>query len=227
MSAAAGEHHVLEARLDYRFTDQSLLSQALTHRSLTGGRRGAGGATNERLEFLGDRVLGLVIADALLAKFTAENEGELAQRLAALVSENVLADVARDLGLGDHVRAAPGQDAGETDAIMADACEAVIGAMYRDGGLRAAEEFIHAHWVKRIDAAVAPPKDPKSALQEWAQGKGLPLPTYRVIDRTGPDHAPQFTVGVTVEGHAEQIGQGRTKRQAETTAAQALIDREA
>lgn len=211
----------LEARLGHRFADAALLDQALTHRSLTGqgGTQKAKQATNERLEFLGDRVLGLVVADLLLSKFAAENEGQLAQRLAALVAQPTLVAVARDLDLGRHVRAAAGQDAEDTDAILADACEAVIGALYRDGGLEVAADFIARHWSPRMDAAVAPPKDAKSALQEWAQGRGLPLPSYRVIAQAGPDHAPAFTVGVSVDGFAEVEGRGRSKRQAETAAA--------
>ncbi|MDX2222257.1 MAG: ribonuclease III [Rhodospirillaceae bacterium] len=215
----------LEARLGHRFADSALLDQALTHRSVTGQSANAKTrqATNERLEFLGDRVLGLVIADLLLKTFAAENEGQLAQRLAALVAQPTLVAVARELDLGPNVRAAAGQDAEDTDAILADACEAVIGALYLDGGLAVAAGFIARHWTARMDAAIAPPKDAKSALQEWAQGRGLPLPNYRVIDQSGPDHAPAFTVAVAVEGFAEVEGRGRSKRQAETAAAAAFV----
>jgi ribonuclease-3 len=219
----------LQDRLGHRFADPALLDQALTHRSVTGqsANPNAKRFTNERLEFLGDRVLGLVIADLLLKKFAAENEGQLAQRLAALVAQPTLVAVARELDLGPHVRAAAGQDAEDTDAILADACEAVIGALYLDGGLAVAAAFVARHWGPRMDAAVAPPKDAKSALQEWAQGRGLPLPGYRVIDQAGPDHAPSFTVGVSVEGFAEVEGRGRSKRQAETAAAAAFVKRHA
>lgn len=219
--------HSLQRVLDYRFKQPQLLEHALTHRSVSGGRKGAAEGevvTNERLEFLGDRVLGLVIAEALLTKFPREVEGQVAQRLAALVAEPTLAAVARGLNLGRHVKAAPGQDAESIDAILADACEAVVGALYLDGGLPAARTFILTHWEPRINLAGAPPKDAKSALQEWAQGQGLALPKYREASRSGPDHAPVFTCVVAVEGFAEQEGSGKSKQAAETAAATAFLD---
>lgn len=225
----ADRRHPLEKSLDYRFADPEILAQALTHRGALGTHlkdklpvsRVAG---NERLEFLGDRVLGLVIAEALLKNFPEENEGAMAPRLAALVSAQTLARVAINFGLAEHIKVAPGQraDTAET-AVLADACEAVIGALYLDGGLAVAEKFIATHWHPLMHADTVPPKDPKTTLQEWAQGRGLPLPDYRVIDSSGPAHAPSFIMAVTVEGFPEAQGQGRTKRLATQAAATMLL----
>lgn len=225
-----GEHrHPLEKVLGHRFAEPELLAQALTHRGALGGQRRDGAPIadaegNERLEFLGDRVLGLVIADALLRAFPDENEGALAPRLAVLVSAPTLARVAAAFGLPEHIKVARGQraDTAET-AVLADACEAVIGALYLDGGLPAATHFIMTHWQALMTADILPPKDPKTALQEWAQGRGLPLPTYRVIESSGPAHAPSFKMAVRVDGYSETTGEGRTKRLATQAAAAALL----
>ncbi len=222
--------HPLEQALEYRFANPDILRQALTHRGALGGPRKDSGpvstvAGNERMEFLGDRVLGLVIADTLLQNFPDENEGDLAPRLAALVSAPALVHVAASLGLQDYVKVARGQraDSAET-AVLADACEALIGALYLDGGLAAARAFIAARWDGLIKADIVPPKDPKTTLQEWAQGRGLPLPVYRVVDSSGPAHAPSFTMAVAVEGFPETVGQGRTKRLAEQAAATVMLE---
>ena len=224
------EHrHPLEKVLGHRFAEPAILEQALTHRGALGVQRKdntpvAAAEGNERLEFLGDRVLGLVIADALLRAFPAENEGDLAPRLAALVSAPTLARVAAAFGLPEHIKVARGQraDTAET-AVLADACEAVIGALYIDGGLTAAEAFIKTHWQALMQADIVPPKDAKTSLQEWAQARGLPLPVYRVIESSGPAHAPSFKMAVTVQGHPETVGEGRTKRLATQAAAVALL----
>ncbi len=226
MARAGG--HPLESILGYRFKNPDILQQALTHRGALGMRKTGVKVTaaegNERLEFLGDRVLGLVIADALLKTFPAEDEGELAPRFAALVSAPTLAKVAMSFGLQEHVKVARGQraDAAET-AVLADACEAVIGAIYIDGGLEVAAKFISTHWAPLVTADIVPPKDAKTALQDWAQGRGLPLPEYRVLDSSGPAHAPSFTMAVSVKGYPEKQGQGRTKRIATQEAATALL----
>ncbi len=223
--------HPLEAVLQHSFADPALLTRALTHRSVVGMRKPGGAAVetdsfaNERLEFLGDRVLGLVIAELLFKRFKGEAEGQMAQRLAVLVSAPTLARVARASGLDREIRMAAGQSAGDADAILADACEAVIGAMYLDGGLKPAETFIRAQWAALVDEAVAPPKDAKSSLQEWAQGQGFPLPTYEVVSQDGPDHAPNFVVTVTVSGQEPSEGRGKSKRIAEQGAASALLAR--
>tara|TARA_R110000868_G_scaffold178650_1_gene418426 strand:+ start:954 stop:1655 length:702 start_codon:yes stop_codon:yes gene_type:complete len=219
----------LEDVLGHTFTDPDLLGLALTHRgsleAAVKGRQAGRQSTNERLEFLGDRVLGLVVAEGLLRVYPNENEGALATRLAALVSASTLARVAEDVGLAPHIKMAPGQQADASEsAILADACEAVIGALYLDGGLEAASRFITHRWEPLMRAEIVPPKDPKTALQEWAQGRRLELPAYEVVSESGPAHAPEFTVSVTVEGFPEQIGKGRTKRHAEQAAATALLD---
>lgn len=220
------KRHPLEQVLGHTFEDPRLLQLALTHRgSLGAGRSKSNTIGNETLEFLGDRVLGLVIAEALLRRFPEENEGALAARLAALVSAAELARVADEIGLVAHLKIARTQklDPAAT-AVLADACEAVIGALYLDGGLEPARAFVVGHWNAVMEASSsAPPKDPKMALQEWAQGRGLPLPAYREIEAAGPAHAPSFTMGVTVQGYAEAAGKGRTKRLATQAAAAELL----
>lgn len=228
--APASPRHPLETVLGYRFDDAALLTRALTHRSVVGQRKPGGTSepdhfANERLEFLGDRVLGLAIAELLIERFPEEAEGQLAQRLAVLVSAPTLARVARSSGMAGEIRMAAGQLAEDTDAVLADACEAVIGAVYLDGGMAPAVAFIRAQWDALVNEAGAPPKDAKSTLQEWAQGRGLPLPSYAVQSREGPDHAPQFVVSVAVEGESAAQGQGKSKRAAEQAAAAALLER--
>lgn len=217
----------LADRLGYSFSKPERLQTALTHSSTLSHDRG-GSDSYERLEFLGDRVLGLVVADLLLARFAQESEGAIAKRFALLVSQQVLAGVARDIGLGEFVRLSPGEDdSGGRDnpAILSDVMEAVIAALYRDGGLEAARVFIEPRWLPLIEADHSPPREPKTALQEWAQGRGLPLPSYRQISREGPDHEPVFTVEVAVEGEGSSEGTGRSKRLAEQAAAERLLAR--
>lgn len=216
--------HPLEQALGYSFKDGKILLEALTHRGAASGGAGASSPANERLEFLGDRVLGLVIAEALLKEFPREDEGALATRLAALVSAPVCGRVAQGFGLAAHMKMAPRQRADDAHtAVLADACEAVIGALYLDGGLEAARAFITAKWAEHIHADLTPPKDAKTTLQEWAQARSLPLPAYRVVQETGPAHAPSFVMAVSIEGHSEKIGVGRTKRIAMQEAAAALL----
>lgn len=212
-----------EKALSYSFKDRSLLEQALTHRSV----EAAGGVDYERLEFLGDRVLGLVVTEMLMSSFPEEREGALAKRLAALVRREALAAVARDIGLGQHIRLSRGEDEGggrENDAILADVCEAVIAAIYRDGGFGAARAFIERHWRDRLQSVEAPPQDPKTTLQEWAQGRGMPLPSYSVVGREGPDHAPSFTVRVELSDGTGAEGNGPSKRAAEQAAARQVLE---
>ena len=212
----------LEALLGYRFTRPALLREALTHRSAA-ARRGQG--SNERLEFMGDRVLGLIVAEWLVERFPDEQEGALGKRLAHLVSQPVLADVAECIGLADVLAVSPGEArAGVTTraTVRADALEAAIGALFLDGGLRTARDFIRHAFAAVMDAQVAPPRDPKTMLQEWAQKRGQELPDYRVSDRSGPSHAPLFTIAVTV---GAQVGSGTapTKRAAEQLAAAEVL----
>ena len=208
----------LEALLGHRFARPALLREALTHRSAA-ERRGHG--SNERLEFMGDRVLGLIVAEWLVERFPREQEGDLGRRLAQLVSQPVLTAVAEALGLGSALAVAPGEArAGVTTraTVLADALEAAIGALFLDGGLETARDFVRRAFAAVMAAQTAPPRDAKTALQEWAQKRGLPLPDYRLTDRSGPPHAPVFSVVVTA-GPLSGTGTAPTKRGAEQRAA--------
>lgn len=224
----AGRLGELEARLGHSFKEGGQLQRALTHSSALARSKGGRGSY-ERLEFLGDRVLGLVVADLLLRRFPDESEGELAKRFAYLVSGEILAKVARQIELGSLIAFSRGEaDSGGSDnpAILADVMEAVIAALYRDGGLEAARRFIEPRWKPLVEADHEPPREPKTALQEWAQGRGLALPKYVEVAREGPAHDPRFTIEVRLEeGKAERSarGEGRSKRQAEQEAAEALL----
>lgn len=212
----------LEERAGHAFSAPALLDMALTHASVVGAKH-----NNERLEFLGDRVLGLVTSELLYRSFPDEKEGPLAKRLTALVRRDALAQVAEKLSLGAYMRLSAGETkAGgvQKETILADAVEALIGAIYLDGGLEAARKFIHAHWETMLAAGGAPPEDAKTKLQEWAQAQGLPLPHYRVLSRTGADHSPVFEVEVKVEGNGSARASAASKRAAEKAAAQKLIE---
>ncbi|HZH27160.1 MAG TPA: ribonuclease III [Azospirillaceae bacterium] len=220
----------LEDALGHVFADKDLLRQALTHPSFAGTAAAARGegVAYERLEFLGDRVLGLVVAEWLLERYPDEREGDLAKRHAGLVQRDALGRVAREIGLGAYLRLSPGEEeiGGRTNAtLLADAMEAVIGAIYKDAGLAPARAFIRRCWAGMVEQGLAPPQDPKTRLQEWAQGRGRPLPIYEMVGRTGAAHDPVFEVRVTVRGLEPASGSGRTKRAAEKAAAQALLDR--
>lgn len=213
-----------ETILGHDFARPDLLREALTHRSALHGKSRRGGS-NERLEFMGDRVLGLVIAEWLAERFPAEQEGALGRRLAHLVSQPVLASVADAIGLGAALSAAPGEvRAGvkRRATVLADALEAAIGALYLDGGLEVARSFVRRAWKDALAAQLDPPKDAKTALQEWAQARGLDLPQYVVAARDGPPHDPRFKVTVTVAGQTG-TGLAGNKRAAEQAAASALL----
>ncbi len=220
----------LAAALGHDFSDRGLLVRALTHPSAApqSSQRSRGvGDHNERLEFLGDRVLGLVMAELLFQRFSDEREGQLARRFAGLVSREALAEVAGAIDLKQYLLLAKGEEgAGERDnpALLANACEAVIAALYLDGGLDVAGRFIKRHWESLVAADRRPPREAKTSLQEWAQARGLPLPLYQEQERRGPAHDPVFTVQVTVEGFAPRQAEGRSKRLAEQAAARALLD---
>ncbi|HEX7006628.1 MAG TPA: ribonuclease III [Alphaproteobacteria bacterium] len=227
MAGASSSLASLERVLGHDFADPALLEEALTH---PGAARTAGGRriNYERLEFLGDRVLGLAVADLLLRRHPDENQGKLARRLSALVRQEALVEVATTLGLGAYVRAAKGEgpDAQRAQAAaLADSCEAVIGALFIDGGWPVAARFVERHWAPLMDAEPRPPKDAKTALQEWAQGRGLGLPHYEVVASVGPDHSPSFSVRVRVEGvpDAAATATAGSKRAAEQAAAAALL----
>ncbi len=223
-SGSTGEpvHRLLEQRLNYTFQNPDLLERALTHSSSVNRRQ----QSNERLEFLGDRVLGLVIADMLLAAFPNEDEGALGYRFAALVRLEALERVAEPLGLEGLIkRETDPAEAGarQKSSLLGNACEAVIAAIYLDGGLDAARRFIQHHWTDLLKQDIQPPKDPKTRLQEYAQSQGWPLPQYQIIRQTGPDHAPEFVVEVLVRKTPPAQGSGPSKRAAEMAAAEALL----
>jgi ribonuclease III len=223
---SAGTVETLAAALGHRFQRPELLAEALTHASAATRPARGGEFSNERLEFLGDRVLALVIAEMLFETFGRETEGALARRLAALTRKEALSEVGAALDLGRHLQMSRSE--AETGGrahpgMLADACEAVIGALYLDGGLPAASRLIRRCWAPLIGADSHPPQDAKTALQEWAQARGLPLPIYRVLETTGPAHNPVFIVEVRVEGWAPAGGSGRSKRAAEQEAATALL----
>ena len=225
---ADGPIHELCRRLGHDFAQADLLTQALTHPSVAQGRAPRRLTPYERLEFLGDRVLGLVVADMLFHRFPSEAEGALARRHAALVRRETLAIVAAQIGLPHCLILAKGEeDAGgrSNPTVLADACEAVIGAVYADAGFDKAALFVRELWTPLMDAALAPPKDAKTALQEWAQGRGKPLPVYAIVGKDGPPHDPTFVVSVTVEGVEPVCGTGTSKRMAEQAAAQALLEK--
>jgi ribonuclease-3 len=214
----------LEKKIGHRFKDKSLLMQALTHVSAIGG--GKHKISYQRFEFLGDHVLGLVIADLLLREFTNAQEGELSQRLSDLVRKETCAEVGLELDLGSYVYFGQHelQSGGrKKKTIIADVCEAVIGAVYLDGGFQAAAKFVAKYWRPRALAPGRELRDAKTRLQEWAQKQGLPPPSYRQVERKGPDHKPVFRIAVEVPGIAAGEGVGATKRDAERAAAEAAL----
>ena len=219
---------VLEERIGYRFKDGALLDCALTHISALKGARNRAGSY-QRLEFLGDHVLGLVISDVLFRAFPKADEGELSRRLADLVRKETCAEIAVTIELGAAIKLGSSEaNAGgrKRPAILADVCEALIGAVYLDGGYPAAEGLVERLWQVRMQAKAQPLRDPKTVLQEWAQARGLPTPVYREVARTGPDHSPEFRVAVQLPNFAPAEGSGRSKRAAEQAAAAAMLARE-
>lgn len=215
----------LEQRIGHRFKNGALLRQALTHVSACARR----GDSYQRLEFLGDRVLGLAVADLLYAAFPAAEEGELSRRLADLVRRESCADAANDWGVAPYIRLGEGEaqsGGAQKAAILGDVCESIIGAVFLDAGFAAAAELVRESFGARIAQAQPALRDPKSALQEWAQGRGLATPTYRVDRLTGPDHQPHFVISALVGNYAPAAGEGSSKRNAEQAAAEAFLVRE-
>ena len=214
----------LEAKLFHHFKNRKLLSRAFMHPSAVSGDV----HSNQRLEFLGDRVLGLVVAEMLHTQYPRESEGELARRFSALVRREALERIARDLCLGDYLILAKGEeDSGgrENPANLADACEAVIAAIFIDGGYGAAACFIRRYWAALMTGEKSPPRDAKSALQEWAQAEHGILPVYSLIARQGPAHAPHFEIEVQVGDFPGATASGGSKQAAEQAAAQILMHR--
>lgn len=213
-----------QGRIGHQFRQPALLVRAVTHSSISSPTR----PDNQRLEFLGDRVLGLVMSEALLAADTKATEGQLAPRFNALVRKETCAEVARELGLGEVLKLGRSEmlsGGRRKEALLGDALEAVIAAAYLDAGFEAAKALVLRLWGNRIGAVEPDARDPKTSLQEWAQGRAMPPPSYSELGRDGPDHAPQFTVEVKLEnGEAERARAG-TKRAAEQAAARALLAR--
>ncbi|HEY8189052.1 MAG TPA: ribonuclease III [Micavibrio sp.] len=209
-----------EQRFGHRFADRDALNRALTHAS-TGADR-----NYERLEFLGDRVLGLVVAHLLYDAFSQDSEGDLARRHASLVSGATLAAVAARINLGEVLHLSDGERASggaRNENILADVMEALIGALYLDAGISGCESVIGTLWRDLLHTMAEPPRDPKTALQEWAQARGLGLPEYSMVDRSGPDHAPVFNVSVSIEGYPAAGADGPSRRAAEKLAAIRLL----
>jgi ribonuclease-3 len=235
ISGASATDDDLTLRIGHTFGRPALLNEALTHSSAVAPhgpvargktRRRAVQRHYERLEFLGDRVLGLVIADMLWHRFENEPEGPMTRRMADLVRRETVARVALDIGLDRHLVLSPSEaaaGAARNPSILADVCEAVIAAIYLDGGLPAATAFIRRWWEKLIDETADAPRDPKTRLQEWAQARGLGLPAYRLVATEGPDHAPRFTVAARVAQSDEASATASSKRAAEAEAAAALL----
>jgi len=227
-AGAERELAVLEARLGHVFSDRRLIELALTHASAPGVGE-VGRDSYQRLEFLGDRVLGIAVAGMLHHAYPAADEGELARRLNHLVRRETCAEVAIELGLDRALRIGASESQGggrRKTAILGDVCEAVLAAVYLDAGFEAARALVERFWRPRMLGFAAARRDAKTTLQEWAQGRGLPAPRYEAVERTGPDHAPHFTILVHIEGLDAAEGRGRSKREAEQGAATALLVRE-
>ncbi|MCE2519486.1 MAG: ribonuclease III [Alphaproteobacteria bacterium] len=220
MSAGPGE---LEAVLGHAFTDRSLLRRAVTHRSAACAVDGHG---YQRLEFLGDHILGAIIATMVFRDHVEASEGELSRRYARLVANQTLGDIALELGIDRFVVVGPHERKGgmrRNASILADVIEALIGALYLDAGYGAAEAFVRRSWQTRLRLEGGSGRDDKTRLQEWALKQGLALPGYHLLDMTGPDHAPLITVEVHVEGFAGVRASGRTRRAAEQLAARTFL----
>lgn len=218
----------IEQRIGHGFGDPSLLATAFTHVSALKSSRSRADSY-QRLEFLGDHVLGLIVSDMLYRAFPKADEGELSKRLANLVRKEACADVAKSLGFNEGIKlgtVGAGAGARLRNSVLGDICEAVIGAVFLDGGYAAAAQFVERNWTERMHKPIRPLRDPKTVLQEWAQGKGLPTPVYREVERTGPHHDPQFRVAVELPGLTPAEGVGGSKRAAEKLAASALLARE-
>jgi ribonuclease III len=220
----SAELQAFQGRLGHQFKKPDLLTRAVTHASIGTATR----PDNQRLEFLGDRVLGLVMAEALLAADTGAREGQLAPRFNALVRKETCADVAREIGLGDVLKLGRSEmltGGRRKEALLGDALEAVIAAVYQDAGFDAARALVLRLWGKRIAAVEPDARDAKTSLQEWAQARAMPPPVYEETGRSGPDHAPQFTVAVTLASGESAEATAGSKRIAEQMAARALLDR--
>lgn len=228
LSSVHQDLSALEARIGYAFKDRALLDLALSHISAVKGEAPRL-RSYQRLEFLGDHVLGSVVSHMLYAAFPEAEEGELSRRLAELVREEACADVAADMNLGPHIRLGPGETQSGTHkrrAILADVAESVVAAVFLDGGYEAANALVERYWRHRLEAPRRPLRDAKTVLQEWAQARGLPPPSYREVARSGPDHAPRFIVAVDLPGLESAEAEGPSKQAAQKAAAAAFLMRE-
>lgn len=229
MSGSARDHQslekILEEKTGHVFRDPTRLERALTHASA----KSRHGTDYERLEFLGDRVLGLVVAELLFALYPNADEGELSIRLNSLVDAETCAEIADDLEL--HLLIRKGSDVGQLDgkrlsSLRADVVESLIATIYLDGGLDAVRPFIEKHWGPRASASSAGRRDAKTELQEWAHRAGGVQPVYAIIDRSGPDHEPVFRIRLSVPGYQSTEAEGQSKRLAERAAAEKMLTRE-
>ncbi|MGD9638467.1 MAG: ribonuclease III [Alphaproteobacteria bacterium] len=205
----------------YKFKNENLINEALTHCSLEKNN-------NEILEFLGDRVLGLVLAEMLIKNFPLEKEGDIAVRYSNLSSSIVLSDIAKKVGLGRLIEMSQSEEntgGRDNPSILADACEALLGAIYLEAGLEPAKDFIHKYWQDFMNKNIEPPKDAKSALQEWTQSRGYGLPKYEVVDRSGPDHNPLFIVNLKIGSLEVVVAEGNSKKVAEQNAAKIMLEK--
>ena len=213
----------LEERLGHRFADRTQLEEALTHATASPD------GSYQRLEFLGDRVLGLAVADILADTFPGASEGELSRRLGELVRKETCAEVAGIWDLGAHLKlgkGAAGTGLRANRTVLADACEAVIAAVFRDAGYGAARAVVAKAFSAPLARQTVPPTNPKQLVGEWATGRGLPLPVYALLDRSGSDHAPHFRMSVTIPGLEPAAGEGASKQAAMQEAARAFLMRE-
>ena len=225
---AKAELAALEGRLGHAFGDRDLMARALTHLSAPAVGGSGRGQSYQRLEFLGDRVLGVVVAQMLYEAYPQASEGELSMRLAKLVRRETCAAVAQDWDVGPHVVMGQGEArAGgrKKAAILSDVCESLIGAAYLDGGFNAARDLVVRSWQGRMDADLEPERDAKTAVQEWAQARALAAPRYVELARSGPAHAPHFVMQVLLDGFEPEAGEASSKRAAEQAAAQAFLTR--
>lgn len=209
----------LEEKLGYHFKTKAFLEQALTHSS-------KGASNNERIEFLGDRVLNLVMAEALFKKFPDENEGNLAKRHSALVQGRMLAVIGGNISIGKHIILSEAErlsGGASNENILSDAMEAVLGAVFLDGGFDSARELTLRLWDEYLMTVTEAQQDPKTELQEWVQARGLPLPEYEIVNRSGPDHAPLFEIEVRVRGVDPVSAEGSSRRVAEKAAASNML----
>ncbi|HEY1941923.1 MAG TPA: ribonuclease III [Roseiarcus sp.] len=225
---AKAELAALEARLGHQFRDHDLMARALTHLSAPAAGGHGRAQSYQRLEFLGDRVLGVIVAHMLYDAYPQASEGELSMRLAKLVRRETCAAVAQEWDVGPHVVMGQGEArAGgrKKAAILSDVCESIIGAVYLDGGFDAARDLVARSWRERMSADIEPERDAKTAVQEWAQARALAAPKYVEVARSGPAHAPHFVMHVVLDGYQPEAGEASSKRAAEQAAAQAFLAR--